>query len=174
MSVLNRLRSMPAVLATVGEMLASVALFLMAIGITADVLARWLVGAGSNAAVEITGYLMVAIVFLGLAPAQRAKAHIQIEVFIALLPAAWVRGIRKLNRVLFLLYAIVLAYLGWKSVSTSLLLKTTSRTALDLVVWPFQLFIPIGLVILVIVLLTEILRGSEPMQADEAVVVIHD
>ena len=29
-------------------------------------------------------------------------------------------------------------------------------------------------VILVIVLLTEILRGSEPMQADEAVVVIHD
>ena len=86
MSALQRLRALAARLSSVGEFLSNLALLFMTLGITADVLARWLAGTASKAAVELTGYFMVAVVFLGLAPAQRVKAHIQIEVFVKLLP----------------------------------------------------------------------------------------
>jgi TRAP-type C4-dicarboxylate transport system permease small subunit len=174
MSALQRLNALAARLSAIGEFASNVALLLMTLGITADVLMRWLVGSASKAAVELTGYLMVMVVYFGLGPTQRARAHIQIDLLVRLLPAPMARAIALVNSILFLFYAVALAALGWKSVSTSYFFGTTSRTGLDVIVWPFQLFIPVGLAILIVVLLAEILSGGRTAGGPKPAAAIHD
>lgn len=47
-----------------------------------DVLARFLFNAGTTWATEVGTYLFVGLVFLGLAEAQRANAHVQVEILV--------------------------------------------------------------------------------------------
>lgn len=150
-------------LARAGGYLAAIALFVMAIGVTGDVLGRYLLGVSTQMAVEVSGYLLVAIVFLGLGYTQITNAHIKIELIINLLPTKIGQAIRLFNNIVFLIYCTVLGWLGFRAVWTSYRFGTTSRTSLDIIVWPIQLIIPIGLVIIVLVLLFAVFRpGSEP------------
>ena len=47
-----------------------------------DVLARYLFNAGTTWVTEIGTYIFVALVFFGLAEAQRANSHVQVEILV--------------------------------------------------------------------------------------------
>ena len=61
--------------------------------------------------------------------------------------------------VLFFIYASLLCGFTWKFFRTSLTLKTSSTTGADIMLWPIQLFMPIGLALLGLQLLYQIYAG---------------
>jgi len=132
-------------LAVSGGYLASCALLVMTIGVTLDVLARFLLGAGTKLAIEMSGYLVVAIIFFGLAYTYKTDGHIAIDLVVRRLPPRAQRWCRIFNSTVFLAYTLLLGYFGWRSFWTSYEFGTTSRTGLDVLVWPYQLIIPVGL-----------------------------
>jgi TRAP-type C4-dicarboxylate transport system permease small subunit len=126
---------------------ASVALLVMTVGVTLDVFARFLLGAGSKMAIEMSGYALVAIVFLGLAYTHKTNGHIEIDFLIKRLSNRAQRWCRVFNSIVFLAYTMLLGYFGWKSFWTSFQFSSTSRTGLDVLIWPYQLVIPLGLLV---------------------------
>ena len=124
-------------LAVSGGYLASCALLIMTIGVTLDVLARFLLGAGTKLAIEMSGYLVVAIVFFGLAYTHKTNGHIEIDFLVKRLPARAQRWCRIFNSTVFLAYTVLLGYFGWRSFWTSYQFNTTSRTGLDVAIWPY-------------------------------------
>ena len=62
--------------------IASVALAIMTIVVCYDVISRYIFNAPTTWVTEVSTYLFVAVVFLGLAEAQRANAHIQVEILV--------------------------------------------------------------------------------------------
>ena len=145
-------------LVVIGGNLASGAIFVMAIGVTLDVLARFILGAGTKMAVEFSGYLLVAIVFLGLAYTHGEDAHIRVDFLVKKLPERMRRWIKVIDSIVFLLYVIFLGYYGFDAVQTSYQFGTTSRTGIDIIVWPFQLIIPVGLTLTSLLLVCNICR----------------
>ena len=161
--LLRRIASVSGWLAVSGGYLASCALLVMTIGVTLDVLARFLLGAGTKLAIEMSGYLVVAIVFFGLAHTHRTNGHIEIDFLVKRLPARAQRWCRVFNSAVFLAYTLLLGYFGWRTFWTSYQFETTSRTGLDVAIWPYQLVIPLGLAITSLLLASniavEIARG---------------
>lgn len=168
--MLNALRRLVAGterLAVWGGYAASCALLIMTIGVTLDVLARFLLGAGTKAAVEMSGYLLVAIVFLGLAYTQKTKGHIEIDFLVKRLSVRAQRWCRIFNSAVFLAYTVMLGYFGWKSAWTSYQFNSTSRTGLDVIIWPYQMIIPVGLAIASLLLVVSICLGIVREIADD-------
>ena len=58
------------------------------------------------------------------------------------LPERMRRWIKVIDSIVFLLYVIFLGYYGFDAVQTSYQFGTTSRTGIDIIVWPFQLINP--------------------------------
>ena len=146
-------------LVVAGAGLASGAVFVMAIGVTLDVLARFILGAGTKMALEFSGYLLVAVVFLGLAYTHKAGAHIRVDFLIKRLPERMLKWFKVIDSIVFLLYASFLGYFGFDAVQTSFQFGTTSRTGIDIIVWPFQLIIPVGLTLTSLLLVCDICRN---------------
>ncbi|MET0653228.1 MAG: TRAP transporter large permease subunit [Hyphomicrobiaceae bacterium] len=62
--------------------IASVALAIMTVVVCYEVISRYIFNAPTTWVTEVSTYLFVAVVFLGLAEAQRANAHIQVEILV--------------------------------------------------------------------------------------------
>ena len=145
-------------LVVAGGSLASGAVLVMAIGVTLDVMARFILGAGTKMALEFSGYLLVAVVFLGLAYTHEAGAHIRVDFLIKRLPERMLKWFKVIDSIVFLSYAVFLGYFGFEAVHTSYQFGTTSRTGIDVIVWPFQLIIPVGLTLTSLLLICRICR----------------
>lgn len=154
--LLHRLHAGAEWLAVRAGYVASVALLVMTVGVTLDVFARFLLGAGSKMAIEMSGYALVAIVFLGLAYTHKTNGHIEINFLIKRLSPRAQHWCRIFNSIVFLAYTMLLGYFGWKTFWTSYEFNSTSRTGLDVLIWPYQLVIPLGLLITSLLLIASI------------------
>jgi len=141
---------------TVGGKIAAYLILVITLFTTWDVFSRFALGHGTMWAIEYTGYLMVAVIFFGLAYTERAGDHIVVDFITTRLSKKAQHYITLGGKIVFLFFSIALGYFGWHSFLTSLRLHTTSRTAIDVLVWPYQLFIPIGLAITSLILIVEI------------------
>lgn len=157
MKVLQRLLAGAEWLSVAGGYIASAALLVMTVGVTLDVLARFFLGAGTKAAIEMSGYLLVMIVFFGLAYTHKTKGHIEIDFVTSRLSTATQRHLRFFNSIVFLAYTVLLGYFGWRTFWTSFEFNSTSRTGLDVLIWPYQLVIPVGLALATLLLAAQIL-----------------
>ncbi len=138
-----------------GEM-AAYALLFMTLVVTGDVFARFLLGAGTNWSIEVTGYLLAMLVFLGLAYTLRERAHIRITFLVDRLPRKVQGWSNVITSLIFLAYTIFLCYLTWRFTSQSIAFKATSRTGADIILWPFQIVMPVGLAIISLLLISNI------------------
>jgi TRAP-type C4-dicarboxylate transport system permease small subunit len=165
------IRFLVSALADAGGYVAAAAVLAMAVLVSFDVLARFLLGSGTKMAVEVTGYLLVAIVFFGLAYAHKEKAHIRVEFFVKILPSGLQIWVRLFGSALFLFVTILLGTFGWDSVQTSVQYNTTSRTGLDVAIWPYQLAIPLGLflvgILLVVHVIDDLRAIAAPRESDK-------
>ena len=178
MALVKRFASVTRALALGGGYVASGALLVMTVGVTLDVLARFLLGAGTKLAIEMSGYAVVAIVFFGLAHTLNTGGHIEIDFLVKRLPAGAQRWYRIFNSLVFLAYTFLLTYFGLKTFWTSYEFNTTSRTGLDVLIWPYQLVIPLGLAItgllLVSNIVADILGISRKSNDGSAGGILHD
>ena len=136
--------------------MAAYAVLVMTLIVTYDVVARFLLGAGTKWATELTSYLMVAVVFFALAYTLREGSHIRITFLFVRLPRRVQDWSKLILSILFLGYTALLGWLGWDNAIASFTFKTTSRTGMDFVLWPYQLFIPLGLALLSLLLIRNI------------------
>ena len=124
--------------------------------VTGDVLARYLLGAGTKWVVEYTGYLVVAIVFLGLAYVQKEHEHALVDFVLTKLSRKIQSWVTVIGLIMFLAYSVFLGLFSWQTFIRSFSLQITSRTAVDVPLWPYQLLIPLGLALLGLQLMRDV------------------
>lgn len=135
--------------------IAGLALLVMTLIITMDVVLRYAF-TPTKWVHELSTYLMVVLVFMGLAYALKEDAHIKVDFLVVRLPRRIQDWMKVIHSALFLVFTIILFYLNWHLFNQSFALKTTSRTSIDVIVWPAQLFMPLGLAIMSLLLICNI------------------
>ena len=148
-------------LTTAGGKVAAFAVLAMALVVTGDVMSRWLFGAPTPWAMESAGYLLVIAVPLALAYTLRVGGHIRVTVFVDRLPGKVQVWLRVITSIMGLGYTVLLGYLTWDQTATSFTLKTTSGTVTEVIIWPFQVFIPMGLALISLLLILNIYRETK-------------
>jgi len=136
--------------------IAAASVFFMSVSVTVDVFLRYVFNAPSVWVTEVAGYLLGVMVLLGLAYAQREKAHVRVDIIVSMLPAAARRWLHLVTLVVFLALTITLGYLFARNAVMSIVRGSTSETVLDIVVGPWQAVYPIGCLVLALVLIRDI------------------
>ena len=161
-------------LTTGGGVLAAFGILAITLMVTGDVTARFLAGAGTKWTLEFTGYLLVMVVFLGLAYTLRERSHIRILFLVDRLPKKVQAWMEVVTSFIFLGFCAFLCYLTWHLTLTSIILGTTSRTGVDVLIWPYQFFMPLGLALISILLIGNIytqirnnIRGTDQLAKSE-------
>ena len=132
---------------------AGVAVLTMATLVTSGVFMRYLLNAPSKWIDEITTYLMVVLISLGLAYTQREGGHIRVDFLFNRLSKTARGWVDLITLVLFFVYAVILLYFTSTNCILSWKLGTTSMTIMQFPVAPWQTFIPLGLAILALLLI---------------------
>lgn len=123
------------------------ALLVMAImfSTAADVASRQLTGSSIAGVVEYSEVLMVGLIFLGLAYAQRTGAHIGVDLVTERMPARVAHAVRSVGLVIAI---AIVAIMAWETLEVALRSFESREFRFGLVqvpIWPARLLIPIGL-----------------------------
>jgi TRAP-type C4-dicarboxylate transport system permease small subunit len=141
---------------TVACAVAMLALTIMTVIVTGDVILRYVFHAPTKWSVEVSGYLLVVIVMMGLAYTQRERGHIKVDIILRRLPKAVRSWVELVVLVMVFAITIILIYLTAGDFWVSIELKSVSDSVMAFPLAPWQAFIPIGLVILALLLIWEI------------------
>jgi len=142
-------------------LVAAVAIVLMMLHVVTDVAGRYLLGTPISGTTEIvSGYYMVAAVFLPLAYVARTEGHIMVELFTRSLPP------RPLAAVEAVVGFISLAYMGmftWRTGAEAIRRHREGEmweTADGLlIIWPSRWVLPIGAGLLTLYILLRLVRN---------------
>lgn len=138
---------------------AGIALVMMMLHITAEVIARYVFGSPLHGTVEIVStYYMVAVVFLPLALIERVNSHIIVELLSKHFPQ---RSQEILIAVVALVSALFFAAFAWQTWGDALQKYEIGEEALGTVsvtVWPTRFYVPIGCALLTLVLIHKAVR----------------
>ena len=140
-----------------GGAVAGFGLFVMTLLVTVDVIGRKL-GHSTGIAQEMSGYLLVLIVFLGLAYTLREGGHIQIELVTSRIPQVVRRWLKVVTSFLGMGFGIWLTWCTTKLVITLYTQGSTSMTHLHVPMWPLQMLVPIGLTLFTLAILVETIK----------------
>lgn len=146
---------------SIGGITGATFIFLMTLLITVDVLGR-AVGMPTYVADEMSGYMLVGIVFLGLAYTQRKGKHIQITILTRRLSP---RKRELLDIAILMAVVIFISWLTWSTVGPVIQNYAVNATSLTLIrtpLWIPWLFIPLGLAMLAIELMVELIKAIRP------------
>jgi TRAP-type C4-dicarboxylate transport system permease small subunit len=126
--------------------LAGLAMVLMMLHVTADVIIRLVLRAPLDGTQEIVShYYMIALFFLPLALVERQGGHIAAELFTDFLSR---RSLLLLEGIIGIFMAMFLALLTWQFVVQALAATQRGETSISatfmLYVWPSRWFLPIG------------------------------
>jgi TRAP-type C4-dicarboxylate transport system permease small subunit len=147
-----------------------VLIFGMTMLITVDVLGRQFIGKSTLIATEVSGYALVAIVFLGLAYTLHTERHIKIDLVTRTLPPR----VRQILNLFVLILSI--SFIIWLTYATSIPVKVnfvqqhTSITSLHTPMWIPYLFVPIGTGMLAIGLIIELIYKIRNLKTGAIVV----
>jgi len=142
--------------------LAAVALLLMALAMTVEIFSRSVFNAPTTWATEISGYLLAMTVFFGLAAAQTANSHVQVDLWIDRLSPSARRQTELLGQWLALLFGVVLA---WQMISFNVreyLNDTHDWGLLATPLWLPQLPVSVGMTVFCMSILLDIYRLRAP------------
>jgi len=145
--------------------LATLALLAMALVMTFEIGSRTFLNEPTAWATEISGYLLVAVVFLGLAAAQASNSHVQVELWIdRLSPTARIQ-VELICQWIGMFLILVLA---WQMASFNMreyLADTRDWGLLSTPQWIPQLPVTIGLVCFAMAIMADLYRLAPPVQA---------
>ena len=123
-----------------------------------EVLMRYVVGQPAMIADEFSGYLLVAIVFLGAAFTWKEQGHVRITALVNRLPQKASIRMRFVGLVLTLFFAFALCQGGFHFVKFSFKYGLSSATHLRTPLQIFHLTIFVGFVLLTLQIIADILK----------------
>ncbi|AOY89097.1 C4-dicarboxylate ABC transporter substrate-binding protein [Marinobacter salinus] len=146
------------------------AIFLLVLMATVNILGRWLFASPISGYVDWVEQAMAFIAFLGIAYTQRLGGHIRMDIFVSQLHGRWLWFSELLTTTLMLLLTLVLIYGStlhfWRAYSIG-----DSSLDINLPTWPAKLVVPVALTILALRLMLQIwgymralrLGGDQPV-----------
>lgn len=123
----------------------------------ADVFGRYLLNSPITGTLEVFEILLPGIVVFSLAYAQRAKAHIAVDIFYARFPSPFKKAVGLVINLWAILFFAVVA---WRSTLIAILHWHTGRriSNLEVPIYAIDLFVPVGALAICLVLISELLR----------------
>ncbi|MEI2417629.1 TRAP transporter large permease subunit [Orrella sp. JC864] len=158
------IRAMAAISRASGA-LATAALLLMALSMCYEIFSRYVFNSPTAWATEISGYLLVAAVFFGLAGAQASNSHVQVELWVDRLAAPARLQVELLGQWLALLFCVVLA---WQAASFNVreyVNDTRDWGLLSTPQWLPELAVSLGMLTFCMSILVDLYRLRPPAQA---------
>lgn len=155
-------------LSEVSLSLGSVAVILIAVTITADVMSRYFLGGGFSSTIEIVSfYFMVALAFLPLVALEHYGEQVDTDLFYNRFPEKLKFGCDFLATLLSLCFYALLTWMTW-----GLALKATARgevaMGVNLIpIWPARWLLPAGFALAMLAVLwnmVRIMRGQSYRQ----------
>ena len=128
----------------------------MTIFVTLDVFLRYVFNAPTIWANEASSYLLLLMVFMGSAYALREKAHIRIDVVVTRLPRQVQDWLQVFSSITFLIFTGVLCYFTLSIFLDTVRFAETSRSLWDIPLAPWQVWLPLGLAIISLLLILNI------------------
>ena len=128
----------------------------MTLFITLDVFLRYAFNAPTIWANEVSSYLLLVMVFMGAAYALREKAHIRIDVVVSRLPRQVQDWMQVFSSITFLIFTGILGYFTWSIFLDTVKFAETSRSLWDIPLAPWQVWLPLGLAIISLLLILNI------------------
>ncbi|MBL8699943.1 MAG: TRAP transporter small permease [Alphaproteobacteria bacterium] len=146
---------------------ACVAVILMALHVSYDVVARGIVSGGIYGTTEIVAYYyMIACVCLPLAYIELRDEHITVEVFYDLMPGT----MRKIVLVFSILctgtFFAAFAWRSWLDALSSFSTRERLMGIADIQIWPARFFLPISFALLVFACVLRVVRMVATWNAD--------
>ena len=129
--------------------IAEAAVAAMILLITASIIIR-MCGGVANFSDELSGYLLVILVYFGLAYTQQLDKLIVVDILTSHLPPKTVKILKIPVFIIAISFLIVLSKYVKTIISTSIARHTTSLTSLAIPLWIPQVMIIIGLVMLIV------------------------
>lgn len=131
------------------------AIFLLVLLATVNVLGRWLFSAPISGYVDWVEQAMAFIAFLGIAYTQRMGGHIRMDILIGRLNRRWLWFTELITTTLMLLVTLILIYGSylhfWRAFSIG-----DSSLDINLPTWPAKLAVPVALTVLALRLVLQI------------------
>ena len=132
-----------------------------------DVVMRSIFDKPVTASVEFTEYLMLFVVFFGLAWCALKGGHTKVEVLVRKLPARVQESINVVNAVLVMGLCV---FLGWMAVKESISVRElgSSSQITGIPDWPFYLLVCFGFAIMFLAMTTVLVHSAYRMVNDES------
>lgn len=143
---------------TIGGFVGMVAMYLMVAVVTVEVLSRFLLNKSTLIADEMAGYLLVVMSYTALAYTLQQGGHIRVEIVTQRLPLKIQQVIERCTLVLSLAASVILTRWAWYSVVDSYEMGAVSVTVLRTPQYIPQLFIAVGISVLVIQLAVNLFK----------------
>lgn len=126
------------------SVIAGAAVLVMALLIPVDVLGRYLFGKPTLIAVEVSGYLLVGLVFLGLVYTAHGDRNIKVELLTDKLKPAMRKRLHGAVTICTIVFSAWLAWFTLQPVMMDFSLGTTSLTGTAIPIWVPSALIPLG------------------------------
>lgn len=143
----------------VGGIGGAACIFLMTLLITIDVMGRTL-GTSTKVSFEVSGYMLIAVSFLGLALTQRKGKHIQINILISRLSQ---RRQKQLHVVALTVTLVFIGWFTWSTFGNAMLARSVgnvSMTPLHAPMWIPYMLVPIGLGMFAVQLAVDLIKTT--------------
>lgn len=138
-TLINRLSALLAALA-------SLALALMMLHVTADVIGKYVFNAPIPGTAEVVAsYYMISVVFLPLAWLEVKNGPIVVELFYEMGSPRTKRGMVMLGTILSLVFYAAIAWLSWAPAVHAWRIGEIVEGAWKVTIWPTKFFLPLGL-----------------------------
>lgn len=126
--------------------------------ITLDVLLRYVFNRPLAWGQEVTGYMLMVIIFMSIGYCWIEKGHIRMELLYSRVKGRMRASLDVLSPLVGLFFWGALAYQGWLDVQSAITLNETgSETGLP--VWPFRLVMAMGVTLFVVALAGSLLSS---------------
>jgi TRAP-type C4-dicarboxylate transport system permease small subunit len=149
------------------NLISAVCVLIMMVLVIADIFGRYLFNSPVPMTYEVGSFLMVFIVFLGLAYTQRTGAHIRVEFFTLHLPPRVRCILDMVASVLGLLLYLIIVYQSFIWSYTSWQVGDYVAGLVNIPRWPSQFVVPLGSALLCLQFIADIMRRVAELRAPD-------
>ncbi|MFC1963977.1 TRAP transporter small permease [Chloroflexota bacterium] len=125
--------------------------------VTANALMRYLFAEPVWGAEEINGYVLGAIILLGLGPVLKEKGHIRVEIMSVVLPARVKRILEIMNSIVIIVWSLIMVIGAFSYAQYVINIGKRTQT-LEIPIVSFYWYVILGTVLFSLVALVEALR----------------
>ena len=133
--------------------------FLMMIAIIREVIGRYFFKAPTDWAVDLNGFLLVGMVYLGSAYTTVIDGHVRADFFYARITGRSKAYLDIFIELISIYYCSMLTWESWLMAYDSLIYNELSSGGVRWPLFPFQIIVPIGVTLVIICLLLRIIAN---------------